>query len=90
MLPAPVAIRTRIRVHEIRIDVANDPRLFVEQLRVLDLSATRKGHDYLIDGAPEDAGKIGPRVSVEIRLDGTMAVFGLSGRLSGRLSVRPA
>ncbi|WP_206542362.1 ABC-three component system protein [Sphingomonas sanguinis] len=34
-------ITFRGRLPESRIDVANDPRLFVEQLRALDLSATR-------------------------------------------------
>jgi hypothetical protein len=50
------------------------------------LTFSFEGHDYLIDGALGDADRIGPRVSVEIRLDGTMAVFGLSGTLNVRLA----
>jgi transposase len=50
------------------------------------LTFSFKRQQYLIDGKADGADSIGPKVSVEIRLDGTMAVFGQSGRLN----VRPA
>ena len=50
------------------------------------LTFSYEGEQYLIDGMAEDAASIGPKVSVEIRLDGTMAVYGQSGRLNVRLA----
>nr|WP_294810196.1 ISNCY family transposase [uncultured Sphingomonas sp.] len=50
------------------------------------LTFSFEGQQYLIDCNADGAASIGPKVSVEIRLDGTMAVFGQSGSLN----VRPA
>jgi hypothetical protein len=45
-----------------------------------------EGETYLIGGKVHKADSIGPKISVEIRPDGTMAVIGQSGSLN----VRPA
>ena len=52
------------------------------------LTFSFEGEEYQIEGGTEDRLKIGREVSVEIRLDGTMAVFGQSSRLNVRLARR--
>lgn len=44
------------------------------------------GQEYRIKGTVEDLLAIGPYVKVEVRLNGTMAVFGLNGQLTFHLA----
>ena len=52
-----------------------------------DLTFSFAGQTHLIKDMPAGLQEIGPKVSVELRLDGTLAVYGRNGRLNVRPSV---
>jgi hypothetical protein len=48
------------------------------------LTFTFDGTQYLIEGDARDIEKIGSRIEIPLRIDGTMAVFGARGQLNFR------